>query len=366
MLLYGYTTSAVGQLFYHFNVIEVHSGGTTTIATSGYSSDINTTTSATPNVFSVSVSILTPYVLQSAASRLRVEIYSTGTGMGTETLTTLFGGLYYSFVTTTLSGTTSILTSNNVWTGTNTFSVLPTAPTASQGTSTTALATTSFVDASFLKISSAASTYATLDGLTSYVSSATLSSFAYVQKSVLNTWSAIQSFVGISTSSILSSDITLPVNLYTTQTSGLITLGNTTTSTVRMNNLNYSQGTINPVSVSNNVLLGNLQTTGELHLGNSTTRTGAIFIGSNSCPITVGGVLNVQQGITSSGTLQLRSATGINTNNSSINTGSGTITSSSSLLVGIGTTLGISLSTSFNYNQIAINTNPGTAGQVLT
>jgi len=56
----------------------------------------------------------------------------------------------------------------------------------------------------------------------------------------------------------------------------------------------------------------------------------------------------------------------INTNNSSINTGSGNITSSNYLLVGIGTTLGISISTSLTLNQLKINTDPGLSGQVLT
>jgi hypothetical protein len=66
------------------------------------------------------MAIVTPYTLDSLASRLVVDIYTTGTGMGPSvTLNTLFGGTYYSFVTTSLSGGTSILTTNNNWTGEN-------------------------------------------------------------------------------------------------------------------------------------------------------------------------------------------------------------------------------------------------------
>ena len=121
MLIYGYASAALGQLYYHFHLSELKEDNSVVlIATSGFSSDVNAVSSVDPDTYHASMAIVTPYTLDSLASRLVVDIYTTGTGMGPSvTLNTLFGGTYYSFVTTSLSGGTSILTTNNNWTGEN-------------------------------------------------------------------------------------------------------------------------------------------------------------------------------------------------------------------------------------------------------
>jgi hypothetical protein len=60
--------------------------------------------------------------MASASNRLQIQILTTGTGTGSAVLSTLFGGDYYSNITTTLNGATSLLTQNNTWTGVNDFS----------------------------------------------------------------------------------------------------------------------------------------------------------------------------------------------------------------------------------------------------
>ena len=142
MLVYGYASGSGGQLYYHFHLLELKSDLTTSlIAVSGYSSDVNSTSSTDPDTYHASLAIVEPYTMDSLDSRLIIEIYSTGTGMGGSVkLNTLFGGIYYSFVSTSLSGGTSLLTADNNWTGTNTYDLLSYFTT---GISSTKLETTS-------------------------------------------------------------------------------------------------------------------------------------------------------------------------------------------------------------------------------
>jgi hypothetical protein len=155
MLIYGYASAALGQLYYHFHLSELKADNSVVlIATSGFSSDVNATSSVDPDTYHASLAIVTPYTLDSLASRLVVDIYTTGTGMGPSvTLNTLFGGTYYSFVTTSLSGGTSILTTNNTWTGENVwegayseFTSDVYAPTQVKGTANNLVATCELVN----------------------------------------------------------------------------------------------------------------------------------------------------------------------------------------------------------------------------
>jgi microcystin-dependent protein len=144
-------------LFYHFDVYEVDASETNLVKLGGdstKSTDVNAVTASDPDAYQCSLT-MPAITLASTTSRIKVNIYTTGTGMaGTVKVNTYFGGEYYSFITTTLSASTALLTANNTWRGINTFVVSPTAPTPDAGTNTTALATTAFVDASFAKISS--------------------------------------------------------------------------------------------------------------------------------------------------------------------------------------------------------------------
>ena len=123
MLIWGYTTAQTGQLYYHFHLNEVNSAGVfvAQIGTSGFSSDVNAVNSADPDAFHCSLALINPYTMASVSNRLQIQIYTTGTGAVPTYLYTLFGGDYYSNVTTTLNGSTGLLTQNNTWTGVNNF-----------------------------------------------------------------------------------------------------------------------------------------------------------------------------------------------------------------------------------------------------
>jgi hypothetical protein len=123
MLIWGYTTNQNGQLYYHFHLNEVDSAGdfVAQIATSGFSSDVNAISLEDPDAFHCSLAIVNGHTMASVNSRLQIQIYTTGTSPSSTMLYTLFGGDYYSNVTTTLNGATSLLTQNNTWTGVNDF-----------------------------------------------------------------------------------------------------------------------------------------------------------------------------------------------------------------------------------------------------
>jgi hypothetical protein len=125
MLIWGYTTSQTGQLYYYFRLNEVDSAGAFIAqigGTSGFSSDVNATSSTDPDAYHCSLAIVNGHTMASASNRLQIQILTTGTGTGSAVLSTLFGGDYYSNITTTLNGATSLLTQNNTWTGVNDFS----------------------------------------------------------------------------------------------------------------------------------------------------------------------------------------------------------------------------------------------------
>ena len=130
LLIWGYSTGTGGQLYYHFHLDEVTSTGVLVgaIGTSGYSSDVNATSSSDPDAYHCSLSIVNGYTMASVSNRIRVQIYTTGTGSVPTYLYTLFGGDYYTNITTTLNGNLALLTSNNTWTGTNTYSLGITSP----------------------------------------------------------------------------------------------------------------------------------------------------------------------------------------------------------------------------------------------
>jgi hypothetical protein len=124
MLVYGFVSVQGGTLNYYFELWETDSAGVeiVQIGTSGDTSDVNATNALAPDAYHASLAITSPVSLASTSSRLRIKIYTRGTGMGGGvTLSTLFGGTYYSFITTSLSSSNALLTTNNTWTGTNNF-----------------------------------------------------------------------------------------------------------------------------------------------------------------------------------------------------------------------------------------------------
>lgn len=340
MLIYGYASGSGGQLYYHFHLLELKSDLTTAlIATSGFSSDVNATSSVDPDTYHASLSIVEPYILDSSYSRLIVEIYTTGTGMGgSVNLNTLFGGPYYSFITTSLSGGTSILNMNNNWSGENTYQLLTYFVNGIRGTTVettsidavspitsltignigstvilkggsgnsiavdtntnmtvkdqTALsnnsnvANTKYVDTA---VSALSSVYQTITGMSAYLTTATaLATYAtivslsdYGAKAVANTWDLLQTFTtGINTYSISGAVASTAVSLFNT-TTGTITLGSSS-STNRIGNLQISSFGLNPTTATNSMYVGGAQFVvgAELGIGASVGRLGPINIGT--------------------------------------------------------------------------------------
>ena len=127
MLIYGYVTGAVGKLSYYFKLWEVDLYGNDVrriIGDSSESSDVNAIEPSNPDAYHATFTLLTPWEMLSKGNRLKIKIYSNGSEMSESVkLNTLFGGKYYSFITTTLSATTALLNTNNAWTGSNEFSI---------------------------------------------------------------------------------------------------------------------------------------------------------------------------------------------------------------------------------------------------
>ena len=122
LFLYGSVNNAnnVGQ--YQFK-LKLYSGAITDISTSGNSSNVNSTT---PVVYTMNATIASS-VTTALTDRLIIEIYHQSTD--TSVVTTYFENTYYSFTQSTLNAGTTLLTSNNNWTGNNAFALAPSTPT---------------------------------------------------------------------------------------------------------------------------------------------------------------------------------------------------------------------------------------------
>jgi hypothetical protein len=97
------------------------------LGTSGISPDVNASPNNNPTSYSMILTIPTAIPLE-LTDRLYIIIYASYNGSGTKELSTYFEGNYYSFVQTSLNAGTTLLSSNNTWTGTNNFSINPTTP----------------------------------------------------------------------------------------------------------------------------------------------------------------------------------------------------------------------------------------------
>ena len=121
MTLYGRLNDNSKIVKYYFDLVKVSASNTVSSLglVSGYGDDINTI-SAVPDAYHITLSIITPISL-AATDRLRVNVYATSSDSTDITLQTYFGGNYYSYVTTSLSGGLSILTMDNNFTGNNVY-----------------------------------------------------------------------------------------------------------------------------------------------------------------------------------------------------------------------------------------------------
>lgn len=128
-LIYGAVSGTGGDVHYSYEVFKVDDlGNETSIAQSGISADVNASPSNNPTAYSINATFPTAVVMV-PTDRIRIVLSVTKTGTNTISLTTFFENQYYSFVQTSLNAGTNITGSNNIFTGTNEFSLPATTPT---------------------------------------------------------------------------------------------------------------------------------------------------------------------------------------------------------------------------------------------
>ena len=115
----------------------------------------------------------------------------------------------------------------------------------------------------------------------------------YLRKTTTDSASALETFNGgIASQNIAATSLTTQANLFTTQTSGTVQLGNSSVS-VHCSNIDCNGNSINNATnpTTGNITICNNQTSGTLSLGTNASRTGAITIGANANTINIGGYL---------------------------------------------------------------------------
>jgi len=120
MTLYGNLNLDTKIIKYYFELWKVTEGGIEVLLhTSGEGEDVNTLSSI-PEIHRINLSLTEPHTIL-VSDRIRIKIYAKSSDSEGVTLNTFFGGDYYSYLTTSLSGGLSILTMTNNFTATNKF-----------------------------------------------------------------------------------------------------------------------------------------------------------------------------------------------------------------------------------------------------
>jgi len=178
MVLYGSVSGAGGVLYYFFKLKRYNLGTITDIATSGNSPDVNATPTGNPDAYHMNATIDTPINI-SLTDRVIIEIYCIKFSGVNVQLNTYFEGAYYSYIQSTLNAGTTLLTSDNNWTGNNNFAITPTTITTTAGSNNTQITTTAYIYnelLSYLTTATASSTYLTIaNALSTYLTIATAS-----------------------------------------------------------------------------------------------------------------------------------------------------------------------------------------------
>ena len=126
--VYGAINATGGDAHYYFELWKKTALNVDTLlGTSGISPDINSSPNNNPTSYSMVLAISTAIPLE-LTDRLYIVLYVSYNGAISRTLSTYFEGNYYSFIQTSLNAGTTLLSSNNTWTGTNDFLLPPTTP----------------------------------------------------------------------------------------------------------------------------------------------------------------------------------------------------------------------------------------------
>jgi hypothetical protein len=126
--VYGAINAIGGDAHYYFELWKKTALNVDSLlGTSGISPDINASPNNNPTSYSMILPISTAIPL-ALTDRLYVVLYVNYNGATSRSLSTYFEGSYYSFLQTSLNAGTTLLSSNNTWTGTNNFLLPPTTP----------------------------------------------------------------------------------------------------------------------------------------------------------------------------------------------------------------------------------------------
>ena len=124
VLLYSEVSAPAGIVNYYFELHQLTGATETLITTSGFSADVNSST--VPTGFPINATISAPVtVALTDKIVLKIFVHKDGTPVN---VNTYFQDEYYSFSQSTLNAGTTLLSSNNTWTGTNKFVLGITSP----------------------------------------------------------------------------------------------------------------------------------------------------------------------------------------------------------------------------------------------
>jgi hypothetical protein len=120
MSIYAYTNNTDGNISIKFKLYAINTLNVERLIASSTNTDIDVNVTDHPVMYSLTAPVTTEYPLE-LTDRLVIKIYCTGVDVGDAVLYTKYENVYYSFVNTSLSGGTSLLSSTNTWTANNTF-----------------------------------------------------------------------------------------------------------------------------------------------------------------------------------------------------------------------------------------------------
>jgi len=116
-------TNGVVNMYFKVNIYTAGGVFVSTIATSGYSSDINGT-STNPDLYHLTATV--PQTTLTTSQRLGIQLFCISNFSATgRNLTTVFEDGNYSFISTSIGLGTALLSQNNTWTGNNYFPTQP-------------------------------------------------------------------------------------------------------------------------------------------------------------------------------------------------------------------------------------------------
>jgi uncharacterized protein YfkK (UPF0435 family) len=289
-LIYGAVNDTTDTITYSFTLSKISAGNLITpLATeSSNSIDINASPNSNPIAYTMNMTISTAISLVLTDS-LIISIYINRTGTGSAiAVRTYFENTYYSFTQSTLNAGTTLLSSNNVWTGTNDFLIGITSQTLdTSGSSTLTLGGTNATTTTLGRSTGTTN----IQGNLQVAGSAGSNNQVLTSNGTTAAWAATQ-WVPTATSALNMGTYKINANEIDVSTTG---------------SKDYK-------------LFFSATSTDEIYIGNfNTTNTENIIIGRGNQPLLIGtspdrtSIINIGHNSTLSNTINIGSATSTNT-----------------------------------------------------